>query len=269
MSFYGDRFIFDGIPCEEFGLILYDVGSSKQDATGFASDSEFSEDRIARRYDPLFYGVSQNGQLSFSLVFGLNPQMINENVSFDRWDFEKIASWLTGRDGYKWLEIGDDAECYYRYRCRISNLKVVQAGIYPQVFTCTVTCDSPFAYLPTQTYEYQYDGESKLIFHNRSTYNGFYYPKLEIELKGSKAFAIINSSDNNRKFEFNNIPTAYASATVLVDNQNQVITSSNGDNLYPCFNKRYFRLVRGDNDLLVSGTGVLRIICDFPVNVGG
>ena len=60
MSFYGDRFIFDGIPCEEFGLILYDVGWSKQDVTGFASDSEFSEDRIARRYDPLFYGVSQN-----------------------------------------------------------------------------------------------------------------------------------------------------------------------------------------------------------------
>ena len=132
-----------------------------------------------------------------------------------------------------------------------------------------MTCDSPFAYLPTQTYEYQCSGELKLAFHNRSTYNGFYYPKLEIALNGLQAFAITNASDNNRKFEFSNIPAAYASATVMIDNRNQVIVSSNGDNLYPCFNKKYFRLVRGDNDLLVSGTGVLRIICDFPVNVGG
>lgn len=46
MSFYGDRFIFDGIPCEEFGLMLYDIGSTGQQPTSFASNSDFMEDRM-------------------------------------------------------------------------------------------------------------------------------------------------------------------------------------------------------------------------------
>lgn len=269
MSFYGDRFIFDGTPCEEFGLILYDVGSSKQSETSFASNSEFTEDRIARRFDPLFYGTTQNGQLSFPLVFGINPQLAGAGAYFDRWDFEKIASWLTGRDAYKWLEIGDSADCHYRYRCRISDLKVVLAGLYPQVFSCTVTCDSPFAYLPEKIFQYTSTGTLEFMFRNRSTYNGFYKPVVEITLSGAQNFSITNHSDADRVFAFTNIPAAYATAKITVDNQNQVITSSNGDNLYPCFNKKYFRLVRGDNHLAISGTGSLRIICNFPVNVGG
>jgi len=68
MSFYGDRFIFDGIPCEEFGLMLYDVGSTGQQPTSFASNSDFMEDRINARYDPLFYGIRRNSQLNFQMM---------------------------------------------------------------------------------------------------------------------------------------------------------------------------------------------------------
>lgn len=269
MSFYGDRFIFDGVPCEEFGLMLYNVGSTQQNATTFASNSDFVEDRIFRRYDSLFYGTSQNGQLSFSLVFGLDPDKVNVGLYFDRYDFEKIASWLTGRDGYKWLQIGDDTEGYFRYYCKISDLKVIQAGLYPQCYSCTVTCNSPFAFMPEKTFSYDIANSETIIFHNRSTSNMYYYPKVELVLGGCTNFSIVNKTDNNRETALTDIPAAYAVATVTFDNQNQILTSSHGDNLYPCFNKKFFRLVRGDNVLSVTGTGTLRLICEFPVNVGG
>lgn len=269
MSFYGDRFIFDGTPCEEFGLILYDVGSAKQSQTSFAADGNFAEDRIGRRYDPLFYGAKINGQLSFSLTFGLDPDKVTYGLYLDRWDMEKISSWLTGKSGYRWLSVGDEDEGYFRYHCRISDLKVVQAGLYPQCMTCTVTCDSPYAYMPVQEYEFNISGTSEITFHNRSTHNGWYYPKTEITLAGATSFSIENISDGGRVFAFTSIPAAFANATISIDNQNQVITSSTGDNLYPYCNKKFFRLVRGDNQLKITGTGTLKLICEFPVNVGG
>ena len=269
MSFYGNRFIFDGVPCEQFGLILYDVGSAKHSATSFASNSDFMEDRITTRYDPLFYGVKRNGQLTFTMTFGLDPHKVGEGLYFDRWDMEKIASWLTGKDGYRWLIIGDQDESYFRYRCRISDLKIVEAGIYPQCMSCSVSCDSPYAYMPEQVFSYTISGTEEILFRNRSTHNGFYRPELEIAIDGTDSFSIVNQSDANRELAFSDIPAAYSHATIRIDNQNQIITSSTGDNLYPFFNKRFFRLVRGDNHLTVTGTGTLKIICAFPVNVGG
>lgn len=68
---------------------------------------------------------------------------------------------------------------------------------------------------------------------------------------------------------FTDIPAGFANAVISIDNQNQIITSSTGDNLYPYFNKKFFRLARGDNRLKITGTGKLKILCSFPVNVGG
>lgn len=269
MSFYGDRFIFDGIPCEEFGLMLYDIGSTRQQPTSFASNSDFMEDRIGTRYDPLFYGIRRNSQLNFQMTFGLDPEKVNAGVYFDRWDMEKIASWLTGRDGYKWLVIGNEDEGHFRYRCRISDLKIVEAGIYPQCMSCSVTCDSPYAYLPEETFTYEVSGSLELVFHNRSTHNGWYCPKVELTLSGAPSFSIQNDSDGGRISAFTDIPAGFANAVISIDNQNQIITSSTGDNLYPYFNKKFFRLARGDNRLKITGTGKLKILCSFPVNVGG
>ena len=105
--------------------------------------------------------------------------------------------------------------------------------------------------------------------HNRSTHNGWYCPKVELTLSGASSFSIQNDSDGGRISAFTDIPAGFANAVISIDNQNQIITSSTGDNLYPYFNKKFFRLARGDNRLKITGTGKLKILCSFPVNVGG
>ena len=48
-----------------------------------------------------------------------------------------------------------------------------------------------------------------------------------------------------------------------------VITNSADLDMYASFNHKYFRLKHGDNVLQITGVGTLKIICEFPVNIGG
>ena len=85
---------------------------------------------------------------------------------------------------------------------------------------------------------------------------------------GGDSISIQNLSDNNRTFQFKGLPGG-RSLTIYVDNKNQVITNSLDLNLYPYFNMKFMRLVKGDNLLKITGNAEVKFICEFPVNIGG
>ena len=85
---------------------------------------------------------------------------------------------------------------------------------------------------------------------------------------GVDGISIQNLSDNNRTFQFKELPGGN-SLTIYVDNKNQVITDSMDLNLYPYFNMKFMRLVKGDNLLKITGNAEVKFICEFPVNIGG
>lgn len=268
MSYYGLSFVFDGIPSEEYGLVLYDLTYSTRTEGVFASPVSIIEDRTSARYKPLFYGTTQNTPLEFTMVFGANQKRANNYKGYDRYDLSVIASWLTGHNSYKWLEITQPDMEVVRYKCIITKLSHIQLDLTTWAFSCTVHCDSPFAYTYPETMTYLINNSTDFVFRNISTYNGFYMPKLVIELNsGFGTLSITNHSDNDREFKFTNVPST--PLTITVDNENEVITTFSGLNLYPYFNYKFFRLLRGDNHLTVSGRASLKFICEFPMNVGG
>lgn len=267
MAFWGNEFIFDGISCTQFGLEVYDFGSNGQSDVEFKV-GETVEDRIPGRYDALTYGINQNQALEFTLVFGANMESIDANSSMDRYDINAIAAWLTGHREYKWLTIVQDDMDVFRYKCRISNLRPITYGSMPWAFSCTVSCDSPFAYTVPETFSYAVSGTDTVTLRNRSGYNGFYRPKMQITMNGGDSVAVQNASDNDRVFQFSGLPGGNG-LVITVDNQNQVITNSQDLNLYPYFNMRFMRLVRGDNVLTITGNAAVSFICEFPVSIGG
>ena len=267
MAFWGNEFIFDGISCKELGLMIYDFGSNGQDDTEF-KPGEIVEDRIPGRYDALTYGVNQNQALEFTLVFGANMDSIDANSCMDRYDIGAITAWLTGHSTRKWLTIVQDDMEVFRYKCMVSGLRLITDGNMPWAFSCTVSCDSPFAYMAPDTYSYIVNGKTQINFRNRSGYNGFYRPKMRITMLGGNAVTITNGSDNGRAFAFQGLPGGNG-LVIEVDNQNQVITNSMDLNLYPYFNMKFMRLVRGDNLLTIAGNAKVEFICEFPVNIGG
>lgn len=267
MAFNGCEFSFDGIPCTEYGLMIYDIDSESQGDTAFQT-GEVSEDRTSRRYDSLMYGLTQNKALEFTLVFGANIDSVDANESIDRFEIEAIASWLTGHSTRKWLSIMQDDMEQFRYKCLISELKLITYGNMPWAFSCKVTCDSPFAYTFPEECSYTVSGELSINLYNRSSYNGLYMPDIEISLTGASSFSISNVSDNNRIFSFDALPTGEA-LIIYIDNKNEVITNNLGLNLYPYFNLNFFKMKRGNNQIKINGHGKVKFICEFPVNIGG
>ena len=85
---------------------------------------------------------------------------------------------------------------------------------------------------------------------------------------GFSGISIQNLSDNNRTFQFKGLPGGNP-LTIYVDNKNQVITNNMDLNLYPYFNMKFMRLVKGDNMLKMTGNADVKFICEFPVNIGG
>ena len=267
MAFNGCYFSFDGIPCTEYGLMMYEFGASGSSNGTVTPNLKIVEDRVSNRYTPLHYGVIQNEPLTFNLTFGVNPESIENGKPLDRWDIDVIARWLTGHRDYKWLEISQPDMETVRYRCFITNLKYVDYGMFQWGFTCTVLCDSPFAYMYPETYTYQIRGNSEFTFYNKSAYHGYYRPKIIITHSSGGTFQIINHSDNDWTMQFTSLPST--NKVITVDNENEIITCLALPNPYSNFNFHFFRLVQGKNELEVNGTGTLQILCEFPVNVGG
>lgn len=265
MAFYGCQFSFDGVPCFEYGLMVYDFGSTNE--TGkFSSPVKIVEDRTSRRYKPLHYGATQNTPLTFSFTFGADINSIDREEHLDRWEMDAIASWLTGHTEYKYLEIMQPDMEAVRYRCIISNLEYTTYGNVPWAFKCEVICDSPFAYLYPETTIINTQDNQSIIFDCRASCK-YYYPKLKINILEGNSFSIVNHSDNGREFLFTNI--ASTPVTISIDNENEVISDSADLNFYKYFNFNFFRLVKGFNELEFSGNAEVEIECEFPINTGG
>jgi len=267
MAFWGKSFIFNGIPCDDYDLMLYDIGSTSQSAGKFASPVSIIEETTSSRWKPYFYGVKFDKKLEFSIVFGVDQKRIDNEKYLDRYELETIACWLTGHDTYMWLEVEQSDLEYVRYNCMISNLEIVEFGNIPWALKATVICDSPYAYLYPQEFEFDINGSERISFYNESSHNGYFMPQIVISPSSGGNFTITNETDNNRVFSFTNIPNSISQ--INVDNDKCIISDDQDINMYPYFNFKFFRLKKGENILSVTGNGTLKFICEFPINAGG
>lgn len=268
MAFEGYELVFDGVSCSKYDLMLYDIGSNKQsDTIKITSAGKIISDKMANKPTSILYGTEQNEPLSFSVVLTASPKRIETNQPFDRFELQAIYSWLSGHNTWKWMKIIQPDLEPIKYRCIITELNEISYDGLIWALGCTVTCDSPYAYTNQSVSEFVIDSIDKnILFRNKSSYNGIFYPQLNITLGTSRTITIINQSNKNNTFKFTNIPLAVTDITI--DNEKQIITNNTGVNLYPYFNFGWLGLVRGDNNISVSGDCTLKFICDFPVNVG-
>lgn len=266
MSFYGSSFSFDGVSCEEYGLMLYDFDNTTQGNSKFAS-LDILEDRVYQRPKSLFYGTTYKDPLEFKLVFGANEYSAAHGESIDRQDMEVISSWLTGHHSYKWLTIDQPDMDGIRYRCIINDLETLEIGFDKWAFACTVHCDSPFAYTLPVDFEYAVDGKVDILLRSRSSSNDAYSPKICLTLTNGGDFQIINHSMGDSAFHLTGVPSSVGK--ILIDGERGILSCDSGWNLYPHSNFIFPKLRRGDNHITLTGSGIVKYTCEFPVSVGG
>jgi phage-related protein len=203
-------------------------------------------------------------------VFGLKRKGVQLRRPLDRWDLEAIATWLTGPDGYRKLEIEQGDLDTIHYKCMISELRQIAYAWETFALSCRVRCDSPYAYTDEYKFRYVVNLGLQDELYNRSTHCGFYLPKIKILGIGSglqgRSVSIKNLTDGGRETLLANIPAGVSE--ILLDQQRGVITNNAGENLYDNFNFQFCRLLRGRNILQFSGRFTAEFCCEFPVNMG-
>lgn len=262
--FCTSRFVFDGIPCELYGVSLCSFENASKQTDKLGVDIEVIEERLPRMTTPIHYGINVNSPLTFTLTFGSFDYL-------DKYQTAEISGWLTGHAQYKWLEIEQPDMTYLRYRCLINNLQQISVNGMAVGFSCDVLCDSQFAYSYEMTKEFIVDGALDVTFVNTSTFNGYIYPALIFfpDLSTTE-ISVVNHSDQGRDCRISGL-ISEPGLTVTLDNKNQII-SHNGSinkNLYNRFNNRFFRLLRGENKLTFTGSGKVIMKYMFLHSIGG
>lgn len=261
--FYGMEFVWNGVSSDMYDLMVYDIDNKGQEDVSFGNKANIIEARTAGRIQPIHYGVRYHDEpLEFPLVFGAERHL-------DRYEMQDIAGWLTGSQQYGWLSICQPDMEDIQYRCIITELTPISVGMLPVAFEATIRCDCPYAYGYPFQKTYTVSGSTDILFRNEGTAREYLKPKLVFSPSaGAGGLRIVNNSDAKRAFELTNLPSG---CVAEVDNNNGIIvdTGPSGFNLYTGFNQHFFRLVRGENELVVTGNGELTISGRFLYNVAG
>lgn len=259
MSFGGLNFVFDGQYSEFYGLQIMSINGGLTSESSGGCGIEVFKDSVYR--NPQFYhqGVAQKDALTFDLELISEDEIVGALRS-------KISKWLFGRMTYCKLQIVQrDLEDVY-FNCHLLNPTFIYIGNRCHGVKCSVECDAPWAWQNTKTYQItdlKGKGMTDALTVHWNHYNDsddadYTYPVLEFKMAssfvGNGRCSITNATDDGREFAFKNM---IPGEVVTVDCRSQAMLSSKGTqrgkSLSEDFNKHFFRLLPGANDIELVG----------------
>lgn len=246
MAFYGYTFIFKDIPSEVYNLYISSPDGGMVETSG-SGDVELLTQKVFRNPKPYLLGVQQAPVLTFDVQFLSPDELLSEDVRL-------IQSWLFGQQTYNKLQIVQpDMQDIY-YNCFITNPRIVRVGNLIRGISGTVICDSPFAWEYPKTFSLDYPNGTanvNISIDNISDNTYYEFPSVFIRMDDfGGTVRLTNNSDNGRVFEFTGLQ---AFEEITVDNEKCIITSNTGLRRLSNFNKNWFRLLNGLNNINAFG----------------
>jgi len=248
MGFKATKFVFNGIPSEELGLLITSLDSGDSSNPG-GNDITLYTQKIFKRPVPYFFGVTQDKILQFDVEFSSRDEMDAERASI-------IQNILFGQMVYHELKIIQPDMENLHMNCFLTQPSVRKIGGQIVGFRCSVMCDSPWAwsYLKSKIYTYSTPVGLRTdtqILNNISANNYYTFPIMVITMNNSGGYLhMTNTTDNSRYTTFD---TLLANEVLTVDCDKQILSSSTLIRRLPNFNKVWPRLLPGRNDYSWSG----------------
>jgi phage-related protein len=264
MGFYASTFVFNSIPSEFFNIYLGTINDNGESVTTTSSDISPLVQKLFRRPSVLFWGAEQIPTLSFSLNMYSPDEITAES-------FSEISTWLFGQNNYQILRICQNDLVDVYFNCFLVEPQIIRVGNIIRGISCVVQCDSPWGWKPSKTYAYAYTGYTitdAINLLNESANSFYTYPtNLVITANGyNGSVSIVNTSDTSRTSTW----TLTANEVVTMDCDKQIITSTIATYPLANFNKNWLRLIRGYNNLVISGNiSALSITSPIAVKIGG
>lgn len=261
-----EYFIFDGIESSEMGLYIVRMDSGFIE-NPFTGGKTLKQEMRKNSVRPYFYGVEKS-VLEFSLTLAL----LDDELQPKEWSAEQrmtVARWLL-HDTYKSFQTNDDlGKIYYGIFTDATNIFTVNNTGYLEItFTTNSYCAwSPVIYSVFDLWNNPVEGTIVEI-ENISNINKLFLPKIEIEMKEASGelydVQLINISNNNKEFSFTGLRY---DEIISVDNENGIIISSYPIHINPygSFNKQWFELVYGINQIKIIGKCKVTFESQFPI----
>lgn len=257
--FINSEFYYDGQSSKEFNISIVHVSGGLV-AGQFGINRNIKEEKIFNNPLPYFFGLEET-PLTFTLELYLDGS----------WSYEqrtKIAKWLFKND-YKSFYSIDNPQVIYECMA-VGNPSRHFTGSFEGYVNIEFRCNAPYAWSPisTQTYDFSNNVDIQTItLENNCNLNDYiHYPEVEFQLVGDcTGITITNVTNGGKQTSFTGLNEG---ETIYIDNKKKIIkTDETGLYRYSKFNKVWFCLVYGQNQIQVVGKCILRIRSRFPVVV--
>ena len=250
----GMPFIYNNTPSEIYNVSLVFLDESWTNRPS-GSGVEFITDTIRRNPRTLYLDAQQSPPLEFNIEV-----VFDEPV--DIFVFTQVKDWLGGELSFKELQICADNFSSFYFNCYIELTEdLIYAGGY-RGMKATVHCDAPFAWQYEEENVYEYTNTSvthNIQFNNLSADTELLRPVLEITVADDGDVSIINKSNQNKETKFTGLQ---AGEVITIDNLWGFITSSTGLRRVSNFNKVFFKMIKGMNDITI-GTNISKLVIRY------
>lgn len=255
-------FIYNDIPSEIYDCSLVFIDESYTNRPS-GSGVEMITDSIRRNAKVLYLDASQAPPLEFGIEV-----VFEEPV--DIFVLTQVKDWLGGEITFKELQICAENFNTFYFNCYITlDEDLIYAGGYRGV-KATVHCDAPWAWEHEDDITYVFDDTSiphVVEFNNLSADSEYLRPTIEITAANAGDVSITNVTFNNRETKFSNL---LQGETVTLDNLYGFISSDTGLRRVANFNKKFLKMDKGMNELIISpNVSSLKITYQNAKRIGG
>lgn len=277
-------FTFDGISSDEFGVIAARTDNNMFSRT-FATKREVNTEKVQHNPLPFDFGFNKETLQGNIMIAG-------KETKLDAHKLSKIASWLY-KDEYKPLISNENPDIVFYVK--FINEQELYLGSQDQGYiTLSFVANAPWGW--SRPYEHTVDlrktGETEIVVNNignESDYNGLTVDielpsditlpngnTVEFELsslyticntrttKSDDAFTITDYYIGDKKISKYSL---IKGETLHIDMEQKKIESDNPNasvRLVNC-NKKWVKLLQGENTLKLTGNGIFTVRCQYPI----
>lgn len=251
-----DIFSYDGINSYDMGVSLVRSNTDLPNKI-YTSGKDILEQFPDKNLYPHFFGVKYQ-----PIDFTITISCVDGKMSSDK--MYKLANWLF-QDEYKPFISADNPSIQY-YAMATNASEFFTNGNEEGYFEIEFRCRDGFGWTVPIIDEYDFTGISSpqtITLNNSSNVLKYIYPEINFELTGANTdFKLKNLNDGGREFEFIGVD---ALDEVYIDNRKKIVIAQNTENIFSKFNKKFFRLIKGANNIELEGECIFKIKKEFPV----
>lgn len=247
MQFRGTTISFNGVNSTRYNLYLCNVGNGldRQLGTGRSFSMEdgnlISVDDDNPTFDIQLVKLNKHG----------DPSPITDTELFE------IKRWLYSPKDFKPLMIDRQPTVYYGM---FVGGQIWQNECNQGYLTLQFKLNSGHAYTTQQNSVYRVNGTKTINLRSKHNYELYNKIDIEIELTSGNSFTIENLS-SGQKMILTNIPSNTKHIRIYNEDMEQIIDLDNPTKLIRgCFNKVFIHLVNGDNEIKITGNGIVKFI---------